>query len=101
MEASDAGAFRNTQRAVLLGCAGAVTLAAWLWLAAGSQIAFMPAHRHHQLDFRAFASLVLMWQAMMVDPDVRGAGGSQRWSAARIRVGGRLCRRLLRGLAGV
>jgi predicted metal-binding membrane protein len=66
MEASDAGAFRNTQRAVLLGCAGAVTLAAWLWLAAGSQIAFMPAHRHHQLDFRAFASLVLMWQAMMV-----------------------------------
>jgi predicted metal-binding membrane protein len=66
MEASGQGAFHNAERAVLLACAGAVTLAAWLWLTGGAQIAFMPAHRHHQLDLRAFVSLVVMWQAMMV-----------------------------------
>jgi len=66
MEASGAGAFHNVQRAVLLACAGAVTLAAWLWLAGGSQMTLMPVHRHRQVDLWAFVSLVAMWQAMMV-----------------------------------
>jgi predicted metal-binding membrane protein len=50
---------RQAQRAVLLACAGAVTLAAWLWLLG------RPAH-HHESGWRSFASLVAMWQAMMV-----------------------------------
>jgi predicted metal-binding membrane protein len=66
MEASEAAALRHAQRAVLLACAGAVTLAAWWWLAGGSPIALMPAHRHHPADLRAFVSLVAMWQAMMI-----------------------------------
>lgn len=58
--------FRNAQRTVLLVCAGAVTLAAWLWLAGGSRMSLMPIHHHHQMDPRAFVSLVAMWQCMMV-----------------------------------
>lgn len=65
MEATEARSLRYAQRAVLFTCAGAATLAAWLWLAGGSQIALMPAH-HHQLNLRDFVSMVVMWQAMMV-----------------------------------
>jgi len=61
MEASDAGAFRNTQRAVLLGCAGAVTLAAWLWLAADLR---SPSSGHGIINWiSGLRFSVLMWQA--------------------------------------
>ena len=58
--------FRDAQRTVLLACAGAVTLAAWLWLAGGSPVNLMPVHHHRQMDPRGFVSLVAMWQCMMV-----------------------------------
>lgn len=66
------GAFHRTQRLVLLAAAGAVTLAAWLWLmreSAGTHhahMAFLPAQGHRRLDPWAFVSLVAMWQAMMI-----------------------------------
>jgi predicted metal-binding membrane protein len=56
----------RVQRGVLLAAAGTVTLAAWLWLPHHAHTALMPAHMNHRLDFRAFGSLVAMWQAMMV-----------------------------------
>ena len=52
-------------RAVLPACAGAMTLAAWFWLAGGS-FTMLPMHQHHQMGWRAFASLVWMWQVMMI-----------------------------------
>jgi predicted metal-binding membrane protein len=64
MEGSHTSLVRE-QRVVLLACAGAVTLAAWIWLA-GASLSMMPAHAHHPMGWRAFASLVAMWEAMMV-----------------------------------
>ena len=64
MEPSQAGLLR-AQRVVLLACAAAVTLAAWIWLAGGS-VSLLPGHQHHHAGWRAFASLAWMWQVMMV-----------------------------------
>ncbi|HEX3743930.1 MAG TPA: DUF2182 domain-containing protein [Bryobacteraceae bacterium] len=64
MEAQGAQLAR-TERVVLLACAGAVTLAAWIWLA-GASLSLLPAHQHHAWSGRAFLSLVAMWQAMMI-----------------------------------
>lgn len=71
--ASDAtGVLPSARRSVLLGSAGAVTLAAWLWLARGNasmqhaRMAFLPAHCHHGFDLWSLISVVAMWQAMMV-----------------------------------
>jgi predicted metal-binding membrane protein len=66
------GALSHARRAVLLGTAGAVTLAAWLWLIGGTASPhhahglFLPMQCHHGLDWRGFASGVAMWQGMMV-----------------------------------
>jgi predicted metal-binding membrane protein len=57
---------------VLLAAAAVVTLAAWLWLIRDSSsphsahFAVLPAPRHHAVDFWSLASIVVMWQAMMV-----------------------------------
>lgn len=50
---------RSLDRAGLLVCAAAVTLAAWLYLLRA------PSH-HHSADWPSFFGLVVMWQAMMV-----------------------------------
>ncbi len=49
----------RAQRIVLLACAGAATLGAWLWLLSST------AH-HHAADWRSYLSLVTMWQAMTI-----------------------------------
>jgi len=55
----------RAERAVLLACAAAVTLAAWIWLA-GAAISLMPAHAHVHTGWRGYLATVAMWQAMMV-----------------------------------
>lgn len=59
----NAGGFK---RGLLLACACTVTLGAWLWLMGGSVSPWLPAHHHAASDWRSFAGLVIMWQAMMV-----------------------------------
>src|SRR5512133_2951622 len=71
-DADLAGAVTRGQRAVLLVPAAAATLVAWLWLMRKSaspqhvHSALLMPGRHDPLGFGSFASLVLMWQAMMV-----------------------------------
>jgi predicted metal-binding membrane protein len=63
---ADGSSLGVSQRAVLLACASAVTLAAWLWLVRGSVSPWLPAHHHAAADWRSFVALAIMWQAMMV-----------------------------------
>lgn len=55
----------RAERAVLLACAAAVTLAAWIWLA-GASVSMLPAHAHLHAGWRSWLAMVAMWQAMMI-----------------------------------